>query len=59
MSAPPGALTAWVFLPDSPAAGHAIIYPPHPFTSAQAMIAIKVSSMIAINHGRQKKGELW
>ncbi len=25
----------------------------------RAMSAVKVSSMIAINHGRQEKGELW
>ena len=50
------ALTAWVFLPDH---WHAIIYPPHPLSIAQAMSAIKVSSMVAINHGRNAKGELW
>ncbi len=50
------ALTAWVFLPDH---WHAIIYPPHPLSIAQAMSAIKVSSMVAINHGRHEKGELW
>ena len=49
-------LTVWVFLPDH---WHAIIYPPHPLSSAQAMSAIKVSSMVAINHGRHEKGELW
>jgi REP element-mobilizing transposase RayT len=49
-------LTVWVFLPDH---WHAIIYPPHPLSIAQAMSAIKMSSMIAINHGRQEKGELW
>ena len=50
------ALTAWVFLPDH---WHAIIYPPYPLSIAQAMSAIKVSSMVAINHGRHEKGELW
>ena len=50
------ALTAWVFLPDH---WHAIIYPPHPLSIAQAMSAIKVSSMVAINHARHEKGELW
>ena len=50
------ALTAWVFLPDH---WHAIIYPPYPLSIAQAMSAIKVSSMIALNHGRYEKGELW
>src|SRR5271169_1538274 len=50
------ALTAWVFLPDH---WHAIIYPPHPLSISRAISAVKVSSMIAINHGRQEKGELW
>ena len=49
-------LTAWVFLPDH---WHAILYPPFPLSIAQAMSAIKVSSMVAINHGRQEEGELW
>jgi REP element-mobilizing transposase RayT len=47
--------TAWVFLPDH---WHAIIYPPHPLSIAKAMSAIKISSMVAINHGRHEKGEL-
>ena len=46
-------LTAWVFLPDH---WHAIIYPPHPLSISQAVGAVKVSSMIAINHGWQEKG---
>jgi putative transposase len=50
------AITAWVFLPDH---WHAIIYPPYPLTIGQAMSAIKVSSMVAINHGRHEKGDLW
>ncbi len=50
------ALTAWVFLPDH---WHAIIDPPHPVGISRAISAVKVSSMIAINHGRQEKGELW
>ncbi|MGO8736270.1 MAG: REP-associated tyrosine transposase [Terriglobia bacterium] len=50
------ALTAWVFLSDH---WHAIIYPPHPLSIAQAMSAIKVSSTVAINRGRHEKGELW
>ena len=50
------ALTAWVFLPDH---WHAIIYPPHPLSIAQAMSAIKVSSMVAINHGRHANRGLW
>ncbi len=48
-------LTAWVFLPDH---WHAIIDPPHPVSISRAMSAVKVSSMIAINHGRHEKGEL-
>jgi putative transposase len=52
-------LTAWVLLPDPSADGHAIIYPPHPGSISRAMTAVKVSSMIAINHGRHEKGELW
>jgi REP element-mobilizing transposase RayT len=49
------ALTAWVFLPDH---WHAIIYPPFPLSIAHAMSAIKVSSMVAINHSRHEEGEL-
>ena len=52
-------LTAWVFLPDPAMAGHAIIYLPHPVGISRAMSAVKVSSMIAINHARHEKGELW
>jgi REP element-mobilizing transposase RayT len=48
------ALTAWVFLPDH---WHAIIYRPYPLNIAQAMNAIKVSSMVAINRGRREEGE--
>ena len=47
------ALMAWVFLPDH---WHVIIYPPHPLSISQAVGAVKVSSMIAINHGWQEKG---
>jgi REP element-mobilizing transposase RayT len=46
------ALTAWVFLPDH---WHAIIYPPHPLSMVQAMSALQVSSIVAINHGRHEK----
>ncbi len=49
-------LTVWVFLPDH---WHAIIYPPYPVSLSPVMSAIKVSSMIAINHARRDKGELW
>jgi len=48
-------LTAWVFLPDH---WHAIICPPYPLTISRVFQAVKVSSMIAINHGRGA-GELW
>ena len=34
-------LTAWVFLPDPAAAGHAISYPRHPLTISRVMEAIK------------------
>jgi len=49
-------LTVWVFLPDH---WHAIIYAPHPVSISRVMSAVKVSSMVAINHGRHEKGELW
>jgi REP element-mobilizing transposase RayT len=49
-------LTAWVFLPDH---WHAIICPPYPLTISRVFQAVKVSSMIAINHGRGEGGELW
>jgi putative transposase len=49
-------LTAWVFLPDH---WHAILYPPYPLTISVALTAVKVSSMTAINRGRQERGELW
>jgi len=48
-------LTAWVFLPDH---WHAIICPTYPLTISHVMKAIKVSSMIAINHGRRESAEL-
>ncbi len=44
------------FLPDH---WHAIIYPRYPVSISRAMSAVKVSSMIAINHGWQGEGELW
>ena len=49
-------LTAWVFLPDH---WHAIFYPPCPLTVSQIFKAVKVSSMISLNHGRRESGELW
>ncbi len=45
------ALTAWVFLPEH---WRAIIYPTYPVSISRAMSTVKVSSMIAINHGRQE-----
>jgi len=52
-------LTAWVFLPDPSADGHAIIYPPHPLTVSRVFQAVKVSSTTAINVRRGERGELW
>ncbi len=49
-------LTAWVFLPDH---WHAIFYPPSPLTVSQIFKAVKVSSMISLNHGRRESGDLW
>jgi REP element-mobilizing transposase RayT len=49
-------LTAWVFLPDH---WHAIICPQYPLTISRVFQAVKVSSMISINHGRGEAGELW
>jgi putative transposase len=49
-------LTAWVFMPDH---WHAVIYLPSPLTISQVFQAVKVSSMVAINHGRREAGELW
>ncbi len=49
-------LTAWVLMPDH---WHAIIYPPHPLIISRVFKAVKVSSMISINLGRQETGELW
>jgi REP element-mobilizing transposase RayT len=52
-------LTAWVFLPDPSADGHAIIYPPYPLAISTVFQALKVSSMISINVGRREAGEVW
>lgn len=49
-------LTAWVFLPDH---WHAIICPPYPLTISRVFKAVKVSSMISINHAPGEAGELW
>jgi putative transposase len=50
------ALTAWVLLPDH---WHVILYPPHPLTISYLLTALKVSSRVAVNHGRRETGELW
>ena len=52
-------LTAWVFLPDPAAAGHAIIMPPYPSTISVVMESIKVSSTRHINKLRGDRGLLW
>jgi len=52
-------LTAWVFLPDPAAAGHAIIFPPYPLTISRVMESIKVGSTHRINSGRRESGLLW
>jgi putative transposase len=52
-------LTAWVFLPDPAAAGHAIIMPPYPSTISRVMESIKVSSTRHINKLRADRGVLW
>jgi len=49
-------LTAWVFLPDH---WHAIICPTYPLTISRVVKAVKVSSMIAVNHWRGEGRELW
>jgi REP-associated tyrosine transposase len=52
-------LTAWVFLPDPAAAGHAICAPLYPVSISLAIKSVKQSSMSAINRGRGADGELW
>jgi REP element-mobilizing transposase RayT len=52
-------LTAWVFLPDPAAAGHAIIFPPYPLTISRVMESVKVGSTQRINCGRRESGLLW
>jgi putative transposase len=52
-------LTAWVFLPDPAAAGHAICTPQYPLTISEVMKSIKNSSTTLINTGRAASGELW
>jgi len=51
-------LTAWVFLPDPAAAGHAIFAPQYPLTISAVMKSIKNSSTTLINRGRAASGEL-
>jgi putative transposase len=52
-------LTAWVFLPDPAAAGHAILFPRHPLTISEAMESIKVGWTLRINARRKESGVLW
>ena len=51
--------TAWVFLPDPAAAGHAIIFPRFPVTISRLMESIEVGSSLRINAGRGERGLLW
>ncbi len=50
-------LTAWVFLPDPAAAGHAIGAPVYPLTISLVMKSIKTSSVILMNRRRAESGE--
>jgi putative transposase len=50
-------LTAWVFLPDPAAAGHAIFYPRHPLTISRVMEAIKDGATKRINLRRREVGK--
>jgi len=52
-------LTAWVFLPDPAAAGHAILFPCFPVTVSRVMESIKVGSTLRINGGRKECSLLW
>ena len=52
-------LTAWVFLPDPAAAGHAILFPRFPLSISRVMESIKVGSTLRINAGRKESGLLW
>jgi hypothetical protein len=49
-------LTAWVFLPDPAAAGHAVVMPPYPGTISSVMESVKVSSTRQINKLRGDRG---
>ncbi|MGD0012436.1 MAG: hypothetical protein ABSE93_28335 [Terriglobia bacterium] len=51
--------TAWVFLPDPAAAGHAIIFPRFPFTLSRVMESIKVGSTLRTHAGREERGLFW
>jgi hypothetical protein len=51
--------TAWVFLPDAAAAGHAIFAPQYPLTISEVMKSIKHISTTLINRRRVAWGELW
>ncbi len=50
-------LTAWLFLPDPAAAGHALCEPVDPLTISLVMKSIKTSSMILTNRRRSESGE--
>ena len=52
-------LTAWVFLPDPAAAGHAIFYPRHALAISRVMEAIKDGATKRINRRRQEGGMPW
>ncbi len=52
-------LTAWVFLPDPAAAGHAILFPRFPLTISWVMESIKAGSTLRISAGRKQSGLLW
>ena len=52
-------LTAWVFLSDPAAAGHAICAPQYPLTISEVMKSIKNSSTKLTSRGRGPCGEPW
>jgi hypothetical protein len=55
----PYLLTAWVFLPDPAAAGHATCATHYPLTISMAIKPIKMSSMISINRWLGESDRLW
>jgi putative transposase len=52
-------LSAWVFLPDPAAAGHAICAPRYPVTISLVTKSIKTSSRFLINREHGEESELW